>query len=95
MINWCVKLLGSLNRFRTESNLRMDLHNVVEKDHLEIYLVILSVKSLWGLLDEQWDAIWVGYLSIVSLLGCVIFYNIFIKFMLKPRNKHVTKDQTA
>ncbi len=73
MINWCVKLPGSLNRFRTESNLRIDFHNVIEKDHLEIYLVILSIESLQSLLDEQRDAIWAGYLSIVSLLGCVIF----------------------
>ncbi len=60
MINWCVKLPGGLNRFRAESNLRMDFHNVVEKDHLEIYLVILSVESLRSLLDEQRDTIWAG-----------------------------------
>ncbi len=95
MINWCVKLPGSLNRFRAESNLRMDFHNVVEKDHLEIYLVILSIESLRSLLDEQRDTIWAGYLLIVSLLGCVIFYDILVEFMLKPRNKNVTKDQTA
>ncbi len=95
MINWCIKLPGGLNRFRAESNLRMDFHNVVEKDHLEIYLVILSIESLRSLLDEQRDTIWAGYLSIVSLLGCVIFYDILVEFMLKPWNKNVTKDQTA
>ncbi len=73
----------------------MDFHNVVEKDHLEIYLVILSIESLRSLLDEQRDTIWAGYLSIVSLLGCVIFYDILVEFMLKPWNKNVTKDQTA
>ncbi len=69
----------------------MDFQNVIEKDHLKIYLVILSVKSLRSLLDEQRDTIWVGYLLIVSLLGCVIFYDILIEFMLKPWNKYVTK----